>query len=408
MPLIQLWEKTPDIVLQYNIKQIVSAAGDGVLAENSECSNEVRHYLRNIPTEKLFDHVEYCISNSFDKSGFVLQDIINELGRRLDYDVQDGLYQGKVNQIGHDGIWEAPDGHAIIIEIKTTDAYRINLDTVANYRSKLIEAGRITEKSSILIVVGRNDTGDLEAQIRGSRHAWDARIISTESLVKLVELKVKSDEDETTEKIRGLLIPFEYTRLDNIIDVMFTAAKDVEAGAEEADLLPEEEEQTDRGGHKQEHTPKAILDQVRKNALEALGKREGVALIAHKRAQYWSGDKKVRVVCAVSKRYENGGYWYAFHPHQQRFLSEAERGFFMLGCVDRPTAYALPYDLLSSLLPHLHTTPKGDRTYWHIHLVPSENNKYSLLVSKKGSKLDLKPYELNFEQESLSKKFALG
>ena len=83
MPLIQLWEKTPDIVLQYNIKQIVSAAGEGVLSDGSECSRELRHYLRNIPAEKLYDHVDYCLSNSFDKSGLVLQDIINELGRRL-------------------------------------------------------------------------------------------------------------------------------------------------------------------------------------------------------------------------------------------------------------------------------------------------------------------------------------
>lgn len=409
MPLIQLWEKTPDIVLQYNIKQIVSAAGDGVLADNSECSKELRHYLRNIPTEKLFEHVEYCLTSSFDKSGLALQDIINELGRRLDYEVEDGLYQGRSNQIGYDGIWYAPDGHAIIIEIKTTDAYRINLDTVASYRNKLIEVKRVTSQSSLLIVVGRNDTGDLEAQIRGSRHAWDARIISTEALLKLVELKVKSDEDETTEKIRSLLIPFEYTRLDNIIDVMFTAAKDVEAGIEEVEqpLSDEKPTEHEESVYKQDHTPKAILDKIRRDALDALGKREGVTLIAHKRAQYWSGDKKVRVVCPVSKLYDTGYYWYAFHPHQKRFLSEAEHGFFMLGCVDRAIAYVLPYKFISDLLPYLNTTPMDEKTYWHIHLQPGSNGEYFLLVPKKGEKINLKPYELYFQGMPSVKRVAI-
>ena len=126
MPLIQLWNKTPNTVLQMNLKQIVSNAGDGILADESACSKELRHYFKGIPEEKLFEYVKYCLENGFDKSGLVLQDLINEIGSRLDYEVENGLYQGRVNQIGFDGIWQAPDKHAIIIEIKTTDAYRIN------------------------------------------------------------------------------------------------------------------------------------------------------------------------------------------------------------------------------------------------------------------------------------------
>ena len=58
------------------------------------------------------------------------------------------------------------------MEVKTTDTYRIDLDTLAGYRRALIQGGSITEeRASLLIVVGREDTGDLEAPIRGSRHA---------------------------------------------------------------------------------------------------------------------------------------------------------------------------------------------------------------------------------------------
>jgi hypothetical protein len=397
VPLIQLWEKTPDIVLQYNCKQIVSAAGDGILSDKSECSRELRHYLRNIPVEKLFDHVEYCLTNPFDRSGYALQDIINELGRRLDYEVSDGLYQGRINGVGYDGIWTTPDGHSIVVEVKTSDAYRINLDKgAAGYRARLIDNGQITKKSSILIVVGRADTGDLEAQIRGSRHAWDARIISTDALVKLVELKVKSDEDETTEKIRSLLVPFEYTRLDNIIEVMFAAAKDVETAANEEELTPTIGMAEDsRAGHKQDHTPKSDLDGIRDLSLAALGRRERIAFIAHKRAQYWDSEKKIRAVCPVSKLYPRGYYWYGFHPHQQKFLSEAERGFLLLGCMDSEFTYALPFQIISEALPYLNTTVKSDRMYWHIHLHPSDDGGYQLLIPKKNHKLDLEPYTLS-------------
>lgn len=400
MPLIQLWEKSPDIVLQYNIKQIVSAAGDGVLADNTECSRELKYYLSNIPVEKLSEHIDYCLRNSFEKSGFVLQDIINELGRRLDYEVEGGLFQGRSNQIGYDGIWQSPDGHALIIEIKTTDAYRINLDTIAGYRSKLIANDKVSmDKSSILIVVGRNDTGDLEAQIRGSRHAWDTRVISADALVKLVELNVKSDEEETTDKIRSLLIPFEYTRLDNIIDVIFTAAKDVESASDAEEIADEVDNNSAKTSQK--HTPREILDNIRNKTLEALSKRENTTLIAHKRAQFGSSDKKVRVVCVVSKQYNGGDYWYAYHPRYNTFLSDAEKGYYVLGCIGKNFSYAIPYMEMQQLLPFLNTTPKADKTYWHISLYPNNTGGYDLVL-KGRERLNLEQYKVFLSDDHFS------
>src|SRR5207253_1833076 len=108
---------------------------------------------------------------NFTKSGMVLQDLVNELGRRLDYSVRNGRYQGTTKEIGYDGIWVSPEKHAIVAEVKTTDAYRISLETIASYRNRLLVDREITNPCSMLIVVGRQDTGDLEAQVRGSRHA---------------------------------------------------------------------------------------------------------------------------------------------------------------------------------------------------------------------------------------------
>jgi hypothetical protein len=54
-----------------------------------------------------------------------------------------------------------------VVEVKTTDAYRISLDRTADYREKLILSDYTDKTSSMLIVVGRDDTGELEAQVRG-------------------------------------------------------------------------------------------------------------------------------------------------------------------------------------------------------------------------------------------------
>lgn len=168
MALLSIWNSNPDAVLQFSIEQVVSAAGNGKLLDGSECSTEIREFFSQVRTEDLAKYADHCMTNSFSNSGAILQDIVNELGRRLDYIVTNGRYRGTQGSIGNDGLWQGPEGHELLVEVKTTDAYSISLDTIAQYRDSLIEQGQIGDKSSMLLVVGRYDTGQLEAQVRGS------------------------------------------------------------------------------------------------------------------------------------------------------------------------------------------------------------------------------------------------
>jgi hypothetical protein len=165
MPLLSLWQSNPDAIDQFSIEQVVSTAGDGNLLDGSPCSLELHGFLSQVRSRKLSIYIEHCLSTRFEKGGMVLQDLVNELGRRLDYTVTNGRYQGTQNAIGFDGLWRSPEGHTIVVEVKTSDAYRISLDTLSGYRQRLISNGEITDESSILIVVGRQDTGELEAQV---------------------------------------------------------------------------------------------------------------------------------------------------------------------------------------------------------------------------------------------------
>jgi hypothetical protein len=105
---------------------------------------------------------------------------------------------------------------------------------------------------------GARGRSALEAQVRGSRYAWDMRLISFEGLINLVQIKEKSDDPSTLQQIRQLLQPFEYTKIDRIIDVIFTTAADVEnqQGAE-GQLAVEE------GTHKQIRTEPDLLNAKR-------------------------------------------------------------------------------------------------------------------------------------------------
>jgi hypothetical protein len=281
----------------------------------------------------------------------VLQDLINELGRRLDFSVENGRYQGTTNAVGFDGLWASPEGRSIVVEVKTTDTFRVSLDTIVEYREKLIASGHTAKSSSILIVVGREDTGELEAQVRGSRHAWDVRLLSTEALLKLVQLKENAEDVATGKKIRELLFPMEYTRLDQIIDVMFTTATDVQTGldstndaaAEEDENEPQSEPVDSKGEIPEEKsvsegvwefTDSRLLQEKREEILQSVGHNLGVSLIKKSRALYWDSSHDTRVACSISKRYtktDSYRYWYAFHPQWDDFLREGKKACSFLG-----------------------------------------------------------------------------
>jgi len=373
------------------------------------CSQELRAYLTEITSIKVAQYIEHCLCQHFSKGGMVLQDLINELGRRLDYKVTNGRYQGTSKTIGYDGIWTSPEGHIIIVEVKTTDAYRISLDTIAAYRDRLAADGEVNS-SSILIVVGREDTGELEAQVRGSRHAWDIRLISADALMKLVQLKEDADAPDTGGKIRSLLAPMEYTRLDQMIDIMFTTAKDVETAAAVETATEDEETGDETYSDKSgtalstgtskgiwEFTDAALLQEKRDLIIKILGHREHINLIKRSRALYWDAGHTMRVACTISKRYAKRPgypYWYGHRAAWEEFLAEGEKSFVVLGCMDLDVAFAVPWDAFHPILDSLSTTQKDEDFYWHIHLTELAPGEMAILIPKRDTGLSLRQYAL--------------
>jgi hypothetical protein len=147
--LIDLWRDSRDQISDKHVQQIVAFAGDGRLADGSSSSIEFRNFLGQIPSVILMRYVSECLASSFGGSGLVLQDTVNEIGSRLGFRVTHGRYRGVVGQLGFDGLWESVDGHFIVVEVKTTDTYRIDLGHNCELSPRPSQVRKIVRRSFI-------------------------------------------------------------------------------------------------------------------------------------------------------------------------------------------------------------------------------------------------------------------
>jgi len=259
---------------------------------------------------------------------------------------------------------------------------------------------RIEENASILIVVGREDTGALEAQIRGSRHAWDIRLISVERLLKVLQVSEKSEDPSTLRQIRQLLRPFEYTKVDRIIDVLFEAAADVETQQQIEQAKPDDaqpENASDSSNY-------ADLEAKRRQTVEAFAALRSKELVKRSRTMFWSADKQFRVCCAVSKRYAgNRGsrlYWYAFLPKWYEFLCEGTDSYLILACMDRDEAFALSRSVLDRYKDDFGLTERPDGArYWHIELY-EVHGELALQLHRIGTRVPIAEYRFEINASS--------
>lgn len=395
----EIWAKSKGTFDSKTLSQILAFAGDGKLKDNNVTSLEFRELLDQVPSTLLKQFADNCLTEKFDDGGFALQDIINQIGARLGFIIENGLYRGKQNDIGFDGIWTSTEGHSIVLEVKTTDAYRINLDTLAVYRQKLTDQSRIDKvKSSILIVVGRQDTGDLEAQIRGSRHAWDIRLLSTDSLLKLLSLKESLNDSKTIQQINELLKPKEYTRIDKLIELIFLTTKDLQLVEQADEEIEEVEEVLTEKKKRKSSDEKVTPVNFHEECLKKIQTELNLNLIKQTRSSYTNKEKSVGLICAISKAHKQGQFekfWFAFHPHQNEFLKNCETSYISFGCGSSKNIFIIPFKEFEPFIKNFWTTENEDRMYWHV-VIHLRENKFFIAqpVVERGSMVDITRYKL--------------
>ena len=241
--LISAWKETQK-TFNMSLKQVVNIAGDGSL-ENDDSKGELREFFSMIDLETMERLLGECYNKEkkykFDTRGYAFQDLINEMGRRLGYAVENGLYRGEKNEIGFDGLWKAKDGSYIIMESKTSDDYSIAIESVIGYRDKLLVENKVPKnKCSVLIVYGRDEKNALRNTVKGSDEAKHIRLISANALFQLVKILNEKTDDVHEKQINNILKPKDYFILDNLVELVFPQTDD-----DIPDLYEEADEEID-------------------------------------------------------------------------------------------------------------------------------------------------------------------
>ncbi|NLI98446.1 EVE domain-containing protein [bacterium] len=206
------------------LSQILNLVGKLDDASNGNSARErFRSYLiKNVTKVNQFrDYIGECLRESGDQYNKALQDLVNQLGYYLGFEVTFGRYKGASGEVGNDGLWKSPTGYYIVIEVKTTDAYVIKTDTLLNYINNLVSDNVIPPKAPTLglYVVGRPDAKlqQLENDIIHFGRQNQLRVISIDSLLSLVEMK--SEYDVSHEDILAVIKPSAPT-IDPVVELM--------------------------------------------------------------------------------------------------------------------------------------------------------------------------------------------
>lgn len=327
------------------------------LQDGQSGSSRFREFLANLQNEEVENYLHEALSGETGGGkDRALQDLVNEVGRRLGYRVEFGRYHGVKNAIGHDGIWAGPN-LTFILETKTTSAYSIDVrKLVKSYLAKLKESGHVPERSFIIIAVGRMDTLGWEDQIRGAGLSNIVRVVGIDKLISL--LRIKTDANLNIDMISSILQPTEYVRLDGLIDLTdrimgsFIGEQSASVDLKEA-IAASPSLAVDAG--------RTVYDQ----ALRIIAERTRLRWESFRGNMYVS-DK--RAICLLySKEYDRGGggrYWYAIHSRQLEAM-RPYKGTFIFICGPCDHMLILPAKDLNDLLPKVRTTSPPNKPMYH-------------------------------------------
>lgn len=159
------------------------------------------------------DYIEACTKNKGPQYDHALQDLVNHTGALIGFDVEYGRYKGVTNDVGHDGLWRWND-FAIVVEVKTTDAFSIQTATVTGYVDKLISKGAIPnwDHAMGLYVFGRTDSQlkQLANSVVAEKRTHQLRIATVDDVLSLAEVvqegHISADEAVALLKPGGVFV----------------------------------------------------------------------------------------------------------------------------------------------------------------------------------------------------------
>jgi hypothetical protein len=203
-----------------------------------------------------------------------------------------------------------------------------------------------------------------------------------------VKIKEELEDQNTIGRIRAILMPQEFTRVDGIIELVLNATKEVKP----EEIEEEEEEDGERPGKKFTFVPV----QFRDACITRLQSYLGESLVKQTAAVYATPNGDTGVLCAISKEHHRSnrvGYWFAFHPSQQAVLNKYPKAWIAFGCGSEHTIIFVPLQDFLVWLPLLNKTDLEERSYWHV-IIEKEGENFRLNTKLGHDYVDLTRYLL--------------
>jgi hypothetical protein len=144
-----------------------------------------------------------------------------------------------------------------------------------------------------------------------------------------------------------------------------------------------------------------INDQIRREIVSILSVKYQ-PLMRAKRSHgglYSTADQSIKVVIAVSRRYPAGNFWYSYNKYRDEFLASARCGLYVLGCVGRNEAFALPFDWITKKREVLNATTTAGSVFHHIRVCPDSAGDLSLYLNN-GKREPLRQFAVSLSARS--------
>jgi hypothetical protein len=202
-------------MVELTLDRIVRLAGDW--NDDSRASEQFREIIEDeqTTTEEIEAYLLEAMRGTEQHHNRALQDIVNNIGRRLGFEIEYGVYQGQSDTIGYDGHWistATEDDTHLIVETKKTTAYSIDPGQAGGYMKELTGEQNV-DRSQVygLYVIGEGDVETVAQTVFGSQYRDRMRIITANRLLDLLE--IQADSGLRHDQVVDVLLPI------NAVDV---------------------------------------------------------------------------------------------------------------------------------------------------------------------------------------------
>jgi len=223
-------------MVELTLDRIVNLAGDWT--DGSRASEQFREIIEDeqTTTEEIEAYLQEAINGSEPYHNKALQDLVNNFGRRLGFEIEYGVYQGRSDTIGYDGHWistATDDDTHLVVETKTNTAYSIDPGQAGEYMAQFVDEHEVNREQVYgLYVIGEGDVETVSQTVLGSQYRDRMRVITAQRLLDLLE--IQEDSGLRHDQVVDVLLPINAVDVGQLVgliqDVIEFREDDTEGG----------------------------------------------------------------------------------------------------------------------------------------------------------------------------------